>query len=142
MVQEQYSEDSISYEIALKMRDLEESQKISKDRLLLISQNFIESQEKNILEITELKKQVQILHDELKRVKNIVQNMSSEISKSARKEEVAILSRQYKMFEPLKLARIEDVEKIVDQKLHHHTTIKENEKENNNQKQNFWSGKL
>ena len=52
MAQEQYSEDSISYEIALKMRDLEESQKISKDRLLLISQNFIESQEKNIMEIT------------------------------------------------------------------------------------------
>lgn len=127
----------ISYEFALKLRDLEESQKLSKERLLLIGQNLIDAQEKNIDEITNLKKEIQILKDELKRVKSLLGSMAEEVSKSARKEELAILERQWKMFEPLEFVRMEDLENAVEEKLHHHKT--EETKEN---KHSFWSGKL
>lgn len=119
MVQQQASaeQDSISYEVGLKIRDLEESQRLIKDRLLLIGQNLIEFQEKNIKDINELKKNIAEAKSDITRIKEIVQTFSEEISKSARKEELAILARQVKMFEPLKFARIEDIEKIVDEKL-------------------------
>ncbi len=127
----------ISYEFALKLRDLEESQKLSKERLLLIGQNLIEAQEKNVDEIINLKKEIQVFKDELKRVKSLLGSMAEEVSKSARKEEVAILERQWKMFEPLEFVRMEDLEKAIEEKLHHHKI--EETKEN---KHSFWSGKL
>lgn len=135
MAPEYTSQDQVSYELALKLRDLEEGQKLSKERLLLIGKNIIEFQEKNNSEITDIKKALQEMKDDMKRVKNIVQNLSGEISKSARKEELAILERQYKMFQPLNYARIEDIEKIIDKKLHHKSKKEEPET-------SFWSGKL
>ena len=125
----------VSYELALKLRDLEESQKLSKERLLLIGQNLIESQEKNISKITELKKDVQNLTDELKRMKSLTGSLAEEVSKSARKEELAILERQWKMFEPLEFVRMDDLDDAIDGKLpkHHHEPKEE---------KNFWSGKL
>ena len=138
MAQNQTSQEAISYELALKLRDLEEGQKLMKDRLLLIGQNLIDSQEKNSSEITEIKRDIQELKIDVKRMKSVIETISDEVSKSARKEELAILSRQYKMFEPLKYTRVEDVEKIVEEKLHHHKMHKEELVEN---KANFWSGK-
>jgi len=129
-------QDSISYEIALKLRDLEENQKLSKERLLLIGGNLIDSQEKNNSEITDLKKNIQELNDDVKRLKSIISGLSEEVSKSARKEDIAILTRQYKMFQPLEYARHQDVEKIIDKKLHHHSNDKEDKEKD------FWTGKL
>lgn len=136
MVQENYPD--ASYEFALKIRDLEESQKLSRERILLIGQNLIESQEKNIEQITQIKKNFQELNDEIKRIKSVLINLNEEVSKSARKEELAILERQYKLFQPLKYTRIEDVEKIIDNKL----TNKSDKKEIEEDKHKFWSGKL
>ena len=125
----------VSYELALKLRDLEESQKLSKERLLLIGQNLIEAQEKNISEIIELKKQVQNLTMENKRIKSLLNSLSEEVSKSARKEELAILERQWKMFEPLEFVRMDDLEEAIEGKLpKHHHEVKE--------EKSFWSGKL
>jgi phosphoenolpyruvate-protein kinase (PTS system EI component) len=124
----------VSYELALKLRDLEESQKLSKERLLLIGQNLIEAQEKNISEILELKKQNQNLNDDVKRMKSLLNSLSEEVSKSARKEELAILERQWKMFDPLEFVRMDDLEDAIEGKLptHHHQE----------EQKNFWSGKL
>ncbi|MFA6023022.1 MAG: hypothetical protein WC781_02965 [Candidatus Pacearchaeota archaeon] len=140
MAKEQISAvEPVSYEVGLKLRDLEESHRLMKERVLLIGQNLIDSQEKNNREITSLKKEVYELKTDIKRIKEIIQSMSEEIEKSARREELAILSRQFKMFEPLRYARIEDVEKIVEEKLNksqHHI------KETLPSKHEFWNGKL
>jgi predicted S18 family serine protease len=132
---EEFSKEQGNYEFILKFRDMEQGQKLMKERILLIGQNLIELQEKNLTEITELKKKIYELETELRKAKNTLSLVSEEISKSARKEEVAILERQFKMFEPLKFARIEDVEKILEKKLGK-TQVKE-EKETS-----FWSNKL
>lgn len=149
MVQKQESaeQDSISYEVGLKIRDIEESQRLIKDRLLLVGQNLIEFQEKNIKDINELKKNISETKSDITRIKEIVQTFSEEIAKSARKEEVAILARQVKMFEPLKFARIEDIEKIVDEKLNKHQIANKSAelKEISEEKEDghaFWRGKV
>lgn len=127
--------EQISYELALKLRDLEESQKLMKERMLLIGQNLIESQEKNLLEITDIKKRLLSLESDVKRSSDRILSLTGEMSKSARKEELAILERQFKMFEPLKFARIQDIEKIIDKKLHTHNSKKEESKDS------FWSAR-
>ncbi len=122
-------------ESSLRSRDLEQSQKLMKERVLLIGRNLIEFQEKNSQEITEIKKRIQNLESDVEQIKNRFKLISEEVSKSARKEEVAILERQAKMFEPLKLARIKDIEKIVEKKLEEKNNPEEKER-------NFWKDKI
>ncbi|HRZ85865.1 MAG TPA: hypothetical protein P5277_03730 [Candidatus Paceibacterota bacterium] len=137
-------QESVSYELGLKIRDLEENQKLNRERILLIGQNLIDLQEKNVNEIIELKKIINDLKTDVQRLKSSIQVISEEVGKSARREEIAILSRQFRMFEPLKYVRIEDIEKIINEKLNKHKNTENNEKNFSNQENQheFWRGKI
>ncbi len=84
-----------------KIRDLEEKQRILKDRLLLIGQNLIETKEKNREDILEIKKDIEIMKHSLERFSSFLETASSEFSRFARKEDLDILVKQAKMFQPL-----------------------------------------
>lgn len=114
-------QEPVSYEVGLKMRDFEDSQKMMKDRVLLIGQNLIEFEAKTRSDITTLKKEINNIKSDIKSIKENLESISEEVSKSARKEEVNMLMRQFKIFQPLNLARLEDVERMIEEKLHHHT---------------------
>ena len=117
MADEQMNESPIPYETTIKIRDLEESQKMMRDRLLLISQNFLETEEKNIKEIESIKKKVISIESDLKRVKDMINSLINEVSKSARKQEIDLLRKQSKLFDPLNFIRVEEVDSIIDEKL-------------------------
>ena len=89
----------------IKLRDLEEKQKILKDRILLIGQNLIDTKEKNTEDILELKKNMEKLRQDVEGIKSFIETISSEFSKFARKEDLEILSKQAKMFQPLELLK-------------------------------------
>lgn len=84
-----------------KMRDLEEKERILKDRVLLIGQNLIETKEKSAKDLLEIKKEIQIMKQSLERLQSFLETASSEFSKFARKEDLDILMKQAKMFQPL-----------------------------------------
>ena len=88
-----------------KIRDLEEKQMILKDRLLLIGHNLIESKEQNTQKILEMKKDIVIIKQDIEKIKMFLETASNEFQKFARKEDLEILSKQAKMFQPLKLTR-------------------------------------
>ncbi|HLD55354.1 MAG TPA: hypothetical protein VJB35_03790 [Candidatus Nanoarchaeia archaeon] len=92
-------------EILIKLRDLEEKQRLTKDRLLLISQNLLEIKEKSMQDILGIKKDLQIMKQNMNRLMNFIETASSEFSKFAKKEDLEILSKQAKMFQPLKLEK-------------------------------------
>ena len=73
-----------------------------------------------LIQILDIKKTLYILESDAKRIKSVIESLSEEISKSARKEELAILNRQYKMFEPLEYIRIQDLDKLLDEKIKNH----------------------
>ena len=85
----------------LKIRDIEEKQRILKDRLLLIGQNLIDIKEKTTQDILEIKKDIEILKQHMERTKMFLETASREFSKFAKKEDLEILSKQAKMFQPL-----------------------------------------
>lgn len=95
----------IFIEINTKIRDLEEKQRILKDRLLLIGQNLIEIKEKNTQDILEIKKDIQVIKQNMERMTSFLETISGEFSKFAKKEDLEILSKQAKMFKPLKLIK-------------------------------------
>ena len=84
-----------------KVRDLEEKQRIIKDRLLLIGQNLIEIKEKTSKDILEIKKEIGIIKQNMERLISFLETASSEFSKFARKEDLDILAKQARMFQPL-----------------------------------------
>ncbi|MBI2003841.1 hypothetical protein HYS72_00035 [Candidatus Pacearchaeota archaeon] len=95
--QEQFSEDT-----ALRLRDLEEKQRILKDRVLLIGQNLIDTKEKTSEDILEIKKDLEKIKDNLEKIKRFIESISTEFQKFARKDDLNILIKQAKMFQPLK----------------------------------------
>lgn len=96
----------------LKLRDLEEKQRILKERLLLIGQNLIETKEKNQQDFLEIKKNIERMKQDIERMKSFIETVSSEFSKFARKEDLEILTKQAKMFQPLEFVRKSDLEKL------------------------------
>lgn len=96
-----YAEQS-SEDFVFKIRDLEEKQRILKDRVLLIGQNLIETKEKTAENILEIKKDLEKIKDGVEKMKMFIESISTEFPKFARKDDLNILIKQAKMFQPLK----------------------------------------
>ncbi len=87
-----------SPDFTIKIRDLEEKQRLLRDRVLLIGQTYIEEREKNFQELQDVKKIVIQLQEESIRIKELLQRVMEQINNGARKEELAILQRQFDLF--------------------------------------------
>ena len=97
-------------EMNSRIRNLEERQRILKDRLLLIGQNLIEMKERTNEKTLEIKKDIEILKQNMERMVSFLESASAEFSKFARKEDLEILYKQSKMFQPLKFVTKGDLE--------------------------------
>ncbi len=96
---EQTGYDQTWTDINVKLRDLEEKQRILKDRLLLIGKNLIEIKEQHTQEMLEIKKDIEIIKQNMDRLISFLETASTEFSKFARKEDLEILKKQAKMFQ-------------------------------------------
>lgn len=85
-------------DINTRIRDLEEKQRLLKDKLLLIGDGFVKDRDRNFQEIQDLKKTVIKLEEDNKRLKDLLMRISELIDKTARKEELLILQRQFDLF--------------------------------------------
>ena len=96
-----------------RIRDIEEKQKVLKDRVLLIGKNLIEIREKRNKEFLELKQEIEKIKQDMKRLISFLETASAEFSKFARKEEVEILTKQAKMFQPLDFIKKDELKEIL-----------------------------
>jgi len=104
-------------EFSARLNEIEEKQRLIKDRLLLIGENLISTKEEYDTEISEIKKQIKQIEFEIKTIKQLNQRIINEIGNFARKAELEILERQMKIFQPLEFARIQDIKKIVKEEM-------------------------
>lgn len=88
------------YEGGGKLKDLEEKQKILKDRILLIGGNLIDFKEKNDERFIELKKDVEEIKQKIERITSFIETLSGEFAKFARKDDLDILAKQVRLFQP------------------------------------------
>jgi len=112
MAEIQQENESFLIDISVRFRDLEEKNKMLKDRLLLIGQNLIETREKTSLDILEIKKELELIKRNMERLVSFLETASAEFSKFARKEDLEILTKQAKMFQPLEFVRKKDLKKL------------------------------
>jgi hypothetical protein len=110
--EEAYQNQGIS-ELIYKLRDIEEKQRILKDRILLISQNLVEMKEENSKKNLEIKKELEGVKQVIERTKSFLESASEEFSKFARKEDLEILQKQAKLFQPLDFVRKKDLKELI-----------------------------
>ena len=91
-------ETSLFSDINTRIRDVEEKQRLLKDRVLLIGKNLVEEREKTIKDIQEMKKSIFKLEKENSSLKDVLQRIIEQIDNTARKEELNILQRQFDLF--------------------------------------------
>ena len=99
-------------EFNTRLKDLEEKQRIIKDRVLLIGNNLIETRDDFRKTIIEMKKDIENLKRDFERLKSFIETLSGEFSNFARKEDLEILIKQAKMFQPLELVTKKDLERL------------------------------
>ena len=90
--------DRFFADVNTRIRDLEEKQRLLKDRMVLISDSFVKEREKSFSEIQEMKRDVEILKAENTRIKEILLRIGGIVGEAARKEELMILQRQFDLF--------------------------------------------
>ncbi len=83
-----------------KMQEIENRQRLLQEKTMLLGQNLIELKEKNQKDLLEIKKDIEILNQTMERIKSFLEMASKEFSKFATKEEVELLKKQIKMFQP------------------------------------------
>ena len=125
---EQESSDPINVilsEFGIRLNELEEKQRLLKDRVLLVGNNLISTKEDYDKQLLFIKKQLKEIESEIKSIKQFNERITNELSNFARKSELDILKRQFKMFEPLEFARMKDVRDIIQEELNKKKTKKE-----------------
>jgi len=100
MEQVDYSADSFG-SLNNKMRDVEEKQRILKDRLFMISQNLVDLKDNTNKRILEIKKDVEVIKQTMERLSSFLETVSAEFSRFAKKDDLDILIKQARMFQPL-----------------------------------------
>ena len=102
----------LSSEMNSKMRDIEEKQRVPRDRLLLIGQNLVEIKDNTNKKILEIKKDVEVIKQNMERMSSFLETVSNEFSRFAKKEDLEILTKQAKMFQPLELMSKKELERL------------------------------
>ncbi|MGB9707846.1 MAG: hypothetical protein ACPLXC_00760 [Candidatus Pacearchaeota archaeon] len=100
-------------DFSTRMNDLEENMRLLKERMAVVSQTILRQNDRLNKELTLIKDDISGLRDEIDRLKEAVEHIISESAELARKEELKVLERSMKMFEPLKYATEDDVKRIV-----------------------------
>jgi hypothetical protein len=95
--QQSYGERFFS-DINTRIRDLEDKQSLLRDRMMLISESFVKERDKNFEEIQDLKKVVLTMEEDNKKIKDLMIRMNEMLNKTARKDELMILQRQFNLF--------------------------------------------
>jgi len=95
---EQSYGDRFFTEINTRIRDIEEKQRLQKDRMLLISESFVKERDKTFRDIQDMKKSVILLTEENKRMREVLHRVSELIITFAKKDDLVILQKQFNLF--------------------------------------------
>lgn len=97
MEEVQYQDSGYS-DFNQRIRDMEEKQRLLKERTMLIGQSLIDERTKTFNDIQDMKKTIGFLKEENIKIKEMLQRVLEQVDKLARKEELMILQRQFDMF--------------------------------------------
>ncbi|MCK4649752.1 hypothetical protein KAT36_00830 [Candidatus Pacearchaeota archaeon] len=100
-----------------RLRDLDERNKLIRERVLLLGKNLISSRQDTDNELKELKQNNQEIKQDLEKIKKTTNSLLTEFNKFVKREEMAVIERMLKDFQPLEFMRKKDVEKLINKEI-------------------------
>ena len=104
-------------EFNTKISSIEERHEMLKERLLLISQSFLKQEERAGKEMALMKEGIRELRMDIDRMNENIQHVIRESSEFARRDELKVIEKYLKIWEPLKFVKEDDVKKMINEKL-------------------------
>ena len=100
-------------EFSTRLNDMEERQRLLKERVLMLSRTLLKQGEKSNKEMSLLKEDMKLIIENMDKIKDAIHHIINESSEFARKEELRVVEKYMKLWEPLNYARIEDVKDMI-----------------------------
>ena len=100
-----------------RLRDVDERNRIIRERVLLLGKNLISSRQDLEDDIKELKRENQEITRDLEKIKKIASSLLSESNKFVKREEMVLVERMLKDFQPLEYLRRQDIEELIEEKI-------------------------
>jgi len=100
-----------------RLRDLDERNKLIRERVLLLGKNLISSRSDIEEELKEIKQDNQIIKQDLEKIKKTSSILLTESNKFVKREEINLIERMLKDFQPLEFMRKKDIEEMIENKL-------------------------
>jgi hypothetical protein len=100
-------------EFSTRLNDMEERQRLLKERVLMLSRTMLKQGEKIGKEISLVKEDIKLVTDNMDKMKDAIQHIINESAEFARREEMRVVEKYMKLWEPLHYARIEDVKEMI-----------------------------
>jgi len=98
--------------ISTRIRDLEERNKMLKERVLLLGKNMISIKEGIEKENDELKEKMKEMQKQFNKISSTNKSISSEVNSFVKRDEIRLIERMLKDFEPLEFARTKDLDEL------------------------------
>jgi chromosome segregation ATPase len=110
-------------ELANRLRVLEGKQSLYSEKLLVMNQNMIEEYKKTLKEIKATDMEVRELKNDIKNIKNIIKHLTDEADKFAMKNDIKVLEKYIKLWDPIQFVTEKDVQDMI-QKAQEHKKVK------------------
>ncbi|NPE27217.1 hypothetical protein HNV12_04415 [Methanococcoides sp. SA1] len=94
-----------------RLRDLDERNRLIRERVLMLGQNLIASRQDIDEELKEIKQDNQEIKQDLEKIKKTTSALLTEFNKFVKRDEMAVIERMLKDFQPLEFVRKKDLEK-------------------------------
>ncbi len=101
-------------DFASRVKALEEKINLLKERVLILTQNFVKRERELEKEMSLLQDENKDLKLELQRLNSRIESLVSQHEDFARKEELVVVEKYSKLFEPLKFVTSEELEESVE----------------------------
>ena len=100
-----------------RLRDTTERNRLIRERVLLLGKNFITSRNEVEEELNSLKRDNASIKRDLEKLKKTANNLLVDFNKFAKKDEMILIERMLKDFQPLDFMRKKDIENLIEEKL-------------------------
>jgi len=100
-----------------RLRDIDERNKLVRERVLLLGKNLISSRQDLEDELKQIKKENSDINQRLGRVEKISKDLSREFEKFVKRDEIALIERMLRDFQPLEFMRKKDMLDLIDSKM-------------------------
>ncbi|MBT3397769.1 hypothetical protein HOA55_01160 [archaeon] len=120
MAEDQNQGDQVQFLLSdfnTRLRDSDERNKLIRERVLLLGKNLISSKQGLDEELKAIKKENLVIKKDLEKLKQISKNLIDETSKFVKRNEILVIERMLKDFQPLEFLRKNDIEELIEEKL-------------------------